>query len=360
MDKLNKFRQEKRGLFSGMNMMLVLRVMALQAIATAIMIGIFYIVSRFELLPITTWSLWLVAYCLLGCGMVVGMIMIAIFSKYIMQPFTDLNRATERVSRGDFDVEVKVPALVGGELRDFINGFNKMVRELRSIEQMRSEFTAVISREFKTPLSSMQGYATLLQDEDLPLQERQEYAQIIIDSSRRLSELANNILKLTKLENQQIISDASTFSLDEQLRLVILTMEPQWSKKNIEMDIDLVPSMISSSEELLWQVWSNLLDNAIKFTPEGGTICVQMSRGSDATLVCIKDNGEGMDEKTQEHIFDKFYQGDKTRASKGNGLGLALVKRVLDLCGADISVKSAPGQGAEFTVTFPEIPVRSN
>jgi signal transduction histidine kinase len=194
----------------------------------------------------------------------------------------------------------------------------------------------------------------LLQDEELSADERREYTEMIIAGTRQLSTLSSNILKLSKFENQKIITDSVEFDLDEQMRRSLLMIEPQWSEKNIELDIELEPVRYCGSVDLLQHVWLNLLDNAIKFSNEGGKISVRLSDAGDHIIAEIADNGIGMNEETKKHLFDKFYQGDKSRSSEGSGLGLPLVKRIVELSGGAIHVKSELGIGSVFTVELPK------
>jgi signal transduction histidine kinase len=200
----------------------------------------------------------------------------------------------------------------------------------------------------------MQNYATLLQTPDLPEEKRIEYGRAIADASRRLSELITNILRLNKLENQMIFPDAVSYNLGEQLRECVLSVEELWEQKQLELDIDIDDVMLEADEELLTLVWNNLISNAIKFTQPGGTIGVTVKENEYWAIVTVRDTGCGMTAETGRHIFEKFYQGDSSHSSQGNGLGLALVKRVIDIMNGEISVESAPGVGSVFTVRLPK------
>ena len=193
----------------------------------------------------------------------------------------------------------------------------------------------------------------MLQNDRLPPEKHNHYVEIIIENSRRLSNLSSSILMLSKLENQEIIPNKTEYRLDEQLRKVILMLEGKWEPKNIEFDMELPHKLYYGSEQLLEQAWSNIIDNAIKHSPENSTIHVFMNTSNDAVEVIVTDNGEGMTEDVQKHIFEKFYQGDSSRKSEGNGLGLPLVKRIVELCKGTVTVKSVPGEGSTFTVTLP-------
>lgn len=280
----------------------------------------------------------------------VGAILSFVFARLIVRPINQLRDATRKVSSGDFSVQIKNNS--NTDVGQLIRDFNQMVRELGSIETFRNDFIANVSHEFKTPISAIEGYSALLKSENINDEERLEYADMVSENARKLSMLTTNILRLSKLENQEYVPEQSTFSLDEQIRRCILAFERNWEAKALDLDIELDHTMITSCEELLDLVWTNLISNAIKFTDDGGLITIRLTSESGCT-VSIKDNGIGMDREVLDHIFDKFYQGDKSRSRHGNGLGLALVKQILDLIGGSIEVKSSPGEGSEFIVRLP-------
>ena len=260
--------------------------------------------------------------------------------------------ATKRVAKGDFSVQL--PMEDGrGEMGDLVRSFNRMTRELGGIEMFRSDFINSFSHEFKTPIVSIRGFARQLQRDDITDEERREYATIIADESTRLANLATNILLLSKLENQQIVTEKTAFRLDEQLRSCILLLEKQWEQKHLELVIDLEEVTCYGNAEMLSQAWVNLINNAIKFTPEGGTIGISLVAVDDTATVQVSDTGIGMDRETQQHIFEKFYQGDKSHHGEGNGLGLAMVKRIIALSRGKITVDSVKGKGTTFTVQLP-------
>lgn len=231
--------------------------------------------------------------------------------------------------------------------------FNKMVHEISNIETLRSDFVVNVSHEFKTPLATIDGYAMLLQDDDLSPEERQHYIEKILDSSQRLSNMSGNILLLSKLENQENVINCERYRIDEQIRETVLLLEYKWSEKQIELDIDLPSCNFIGNKSLLNHVWFNLIDNAIKYSRRGGTIRIFMQVDDKQISVSISDNGCGISKDTAKYIFDKFYQGDRARNTEGNGLGLALVKRIVDLCGGTITVMSEVNVGSEFRVILP-------
>jgi signal transduction histidine kinase len=285
-------------------------------------------------------------------SMLIGTVVAGIIGKIILKPIHDLNEAMTQVSQGDFDVRLSENHRVK-DIAEMSASFNTMAYELSSIETLRNDFIANVSHEFKTPLATVEGYATLLQENNLSTAESTEYSQMIIDSTKQLSALSDNILKLSKLENQEIIINNTEFRLDEQIRYAILMLENNWTAKNINLHLNLPATLFFGNEELLFQVWVNLITNAVKFTPENGTVCIQLKNKNNTISVELKDTGTGMDRETLKHIFEKFYQGDSSHATEGNGLGLALVKQIITLCNGKISVESTVGKGSTFTVCLP-------
>lgn len=271
----------------------------------------------------------------------------------LLSPLARLSAASRRVAEGDFSVRV-VPDTSAEELNETFRHFNDMVKTLRETESLQSNFIANVSHEFKTPLSAIEGYATLLQDGTLSAEERADLAARILQSARRLSALCGDILLLSKLENGKDSPPFASFRLDELIRAVILDLEEKWSKKNISFDLEEMPdTVLLSSEPLLRQVFSNLIGNAIKFTGENGKITVSVRRTEKEVAVAVEDTGCGMEEETLKHIFDKFYQGDTSHKSEGNGLGLALCREILTKCGGSIHAESCPGVGSRFTLLLP-------
>ena len=228
-----------------------------------------------------------------------------------------------------------------------------MTHELSAIETLRSDFINSFSHEFKTPIVSIRGFARLLKDDSLDKTDRQEYLDIIITESERLSSLSENVLNLANYENLERIADISEFRLDEQLRKAVIQMEPKWSQKGIEMNIVTEEVLYTGSADLIQQILLNLIDNAIKFTDPGGNIEIHLDNNDNGVRLTVKDDGIGMDEQTKERIYDKFYQGDASRTGAGYGLGLSIVKRIVDLCGGRIDVQSEHNAGSEFMIWLP-------
>lgn len=268
------------------------------------------------------------------------------------KPVRIITQATEKIMNGDFSVRVKPMRGAGMEGFNRIGEtINSMAEELSGVETLRTDFIANVSHEMKTPLAVMQNYGTLLGAPDLPEEKRLEYARAITDASRRLADMMTNILKLNRLENQQIYPHLTTFDLGEQLCESLLQYESTWERKNIEIETDIAENVIVSADaELLSLVWNNLFSNAFKFTEEGGRVSLTLSADVQYATVKVTDTGCGMSTEVGEHIFEKFYQGDTSHATQGNGLGLPLVKRVVDILQGEIGVESAVGVGTAFTV----------
>jgi len=275
--------------------------------------------------------------------------------RMVDRPVKQIMDALDQVMQGDFTVRIPPVKEFAGEtgFNQIIDAINKMTAELRGTETLRTDFIANVSHELKTPLAVMGNYATMLQKPGISEEDRVEYAKAISHSSRRLAALITNILKLNKLENQQIFPQLDEYDLGEQLCENLLQFEDIWEKKNLNIETDIEDDVrIRSDAELLSLVWNNLISNAVKFTSEGGTIGVSLKTEGNLVIVSVSDTGCGIRPEVGQHIFEKFYQGDTSHATQGNGLGLALVKRVVDILNGEISVQSVYGQGSTFTVKF--------
>ena len=268
------------------------------------------------------------------------------------RPVKMITKAAEKIMNGDFSVRVKEMNGAGMEgMNQVGQAINSMAEELSSVETLRTDFIANVSHEMKTPLAVMRNYGTLFQSPDLSEEKRVEYARAITDSSRRLADMMTNILKLNRLENQQIFPTVTTFDLGEQLCECLLQYESTWEKKNIDIETEIAENvLVSADAELLSLVWNNLFSNAFKFTDEGGKVSLVLFADEEYASVKITDTGCGMSADVGAHIFEKFYQGDTSHATQGNGLGLALVKRVVDIMQGEIGVESEVGVGTTFTV----------
>ncbi|MBS5725535.1 MAG: HAMP domain-containing histidine kinase [Clostridiales bacterium] len=277
-----------------------------------------------------------------------------IWRKFMVdRPVRKIVNAAEKMMKGDFSVRISplrgVETMSGFDV--IADYFNQMAEELSGIETLRTDFIANVSHELKTPLAVIQNYGTMLQQPDLPEEKRLEYARSVTDASRRLANLITNILKLNKLENQQIYPKAETYDLGEQLCESLLSFESAWEEKELEIETDVEEEvLVITDAELLSLVWNNLFSNAIKFTEPHGKISLSLKSEGESAIVQVSDTGCGIPSEVGKHIFEKFYQGDTSHTTQGNGLGLALVKRVIDIVGGDISVSSEVGKGSTFTV----------
>lgn len=269
----------------------------------------------------------------------------------VQRPVKKIHDFTEKLTHGDFKTRLQ-PIRIG-EYNTIINDLNQMAEELSGIETLRTDFVANVSHELKTPLAVLQNYGSLLEEPNLSEEKRLEYAKSINRVTKHLSELITNFLKLSKLETQKIQPLTKNCNLSEMLCECLISFESEWEKKSLEIETDIEDDIyIRTDSEMLQLVWANLFSNAIKFTPDGGKINVTLHRNKNGVTVSVADTGCGMDENTMKHIFDKFYQGDTSHSVKGNGLGLALVKRVIDILNGEITVESTLGEGSTFTVTI--------
>lgn len=282
-------------------------------------------------------------------SLVVGSVMILLAAKYIVRPIRELSIATGQISKGNFDVVIKEKRR--DEIGQLIDGFNSMARELQSIEILRSDFVSAISHEFRTPLTSIRGFTRLLaQTEDD--EQRQEYAAIITEETDRLSRLASSILLISRLENEESELEMSCFRLDEQLRKVLLLLERQWAEKQLELDVELPAVECLGNEQLLFQVWLNILDNAIKFSRPGDRLEVSLTQEADSFTCTIRDYGAGIAPEHHSRVFEKFFKGDRSRGTAGSGLGLSIAKRIIEMHQGEITLSSALGEGTTVCITL--------
>lgn len=284
-------------------------------------------------------------------SILIGTILTLCIGHLPLRPLYTFMQAIHSVSDGNFHTKIYLEH--PKEFRKLSRCFNQMTEELSQIELLRSDFINNFSHEFKTPMVSILGFAQLLKKGNLNASEQAEYLDIIIDEAKRLTALSTNILNLSKVESMSLLTDSTTFNVGEQIRECVVLLEKKWTEKDISFDLHLLEQKIDGNAQLLKQVWTNLIDNAIKFSPVKSEIILSMDKHSDTFSVTITDNGCGMDEKTQHYIFDKFYQGDSSHSSEGNGLGLALVKKIIELHHGTITVNSHPLQGSSFMVTLP-------
>lgn len=303
-----------------------------------------------EAAPITFWNILL---------MTAIFTLIDIFRRLwtVGRPVGRILDGMNRIMSGDF--KTKIPYFhgeqSGNEFDAIIKGLNDMAVELSSVETLRTDFVSNVSHELKTPLAVIQNYATMLQSPELSEKERREYAKAVAEQTKQLSSLITNILKLNRLENQQIYPDKKTYNLTEQVCECLLGFERAWEEKELEIETDLDEDvMVYEDAELLSLVWNNLFSNAIKFSKKGGSIYVSVKKMEEGIQVAVRDEGCGISPEEGKHIFERFYQGDTSHATQGNGLGLALVKKVIDIVGGSIYVQSTLGEGTTFTVSLEE------
>jgi two-component system, OmpR family, phosphate regulon sensor histidine kinase PhoR len=269
--------------------------------------------------------------------------------------FEPIFEAMEHIARGNFQVRLQYPSRANVFARELARSVNQMALELDQMEHMRQEFISNVSHEIQSPLTSIRGFAQALRDEHLSAEDRRHYLTIIETESMRLSRMTDNMLKLAALEAEHAKVEPGRYRVDRQIRTLIVAYEPQWTSKALDIDVTLEEVEILGDEDLLSQVWSNLLQNSIKFTPEGGRVSVDLHRQGDALHLSVSDSGIGIPEEAQTHVFERFYKVDtaRERSQEGSGLGLAIAKRIVELHHGAISLTSQPGAGATFVVSLP-------
>lgn len=311
-----------------------------------LLLSYFKIVSINQSSELITFSI-----ILIGISIVLATVISSVISQRVFGSIRNIEKATLQVAKGDFSTHLRTCGV--WEIDQLSISFNHMVKELDGIETLRNDFINNFSHEFKTPIVSIQGFADLLQEEDITKEEQQEYLSIISSESKRLSGLLTAILNFSKIENTDIIREKKNFSLDEQLRHVFLLLRSKSDAKNITVTLELEDTSYSGSYSMLYHMWTNLLDNAIKYTNPNGQISISLYQQDKKAVIKVADNGQGMSEETRLHIFDKFYQGNTLHTRSGNGLGLTLVKRVVELCHGNIEVTSELGKGSTFCISIP-------
>lgn len=341
-----KAREVKQPVFS-LRFRLILLVTAELVGSVLLALWVSNLLSRY--LP-ADWEVPLLLY-LVVISLLVGILVTSVLSRMFFDPIKNVRLAMAKVEDGDYTVTL--PETSGSpEIQDIYSGFNLMTKELRSTEILQSDFVSNVSHEFKTPINAIEGYATLLQGCEGLTAEQQGYVDKIIHNTERLSTLTGSILLLSKLENQQIPTNRSQFSLDEQIRQSIVALEPAWEKKELELEVELDAVNYYGCEHLLHHVWTNLLSNAIKFSPQKGTVRLQLIAGAQHTVFTIDDSGPGIPEAAIDHIFRKFYQADSSHRQEGNGLGLSLVERIVKQEKGSVVAENLPSGGCRFTVTL--------
>ncbi len=286
-------------------------------------------------------------------SVVLGAVITYFSSKIPLRPFNELINKMNRLAAGDFKVRLEFgPSLSSHPaIMEIIESFNTMAKELESTELLRADFINDFSHEFKTPIASITGFAKLLSRGELTEEQRAEYIKCIEEESVRLSAMATNVLALTRVENQTILTDITSYNLAEQLRSSVLLLEEKWTRKHIELELELDELSVEASEELMRQVFINLLDNAIKFSPDGGKVSISLHALDGMLYASISNTGEAIPSEKLEKIFNKFYQADESHATQGNGIGLAIVKRIVELHRGEIHVECRGGV-TTFTVAL--------
>ena len=286
-------------------------------------------------------------------SLLVGTLLAAVFSHRPLAPIRKIIEASDQIARGNYNTRIH---LVGpDEFKHLSSSFNHMAEELESVEMLRSDFVNNFSHEFKTPIVSIRGFAKMLKRDDLTQDEKNEYLDIIITESERLTELATNVLNLSKIEKQSILTDKTHYNVSEQIRRVIALLDKKWSDKHMEIIFDCEEIMLNANEELMNQVWINLLDNAVKFSPDYGMVEIKIFQDDTDIVFTIADQGGGIPPETARHIFDKFFQGDVSHSAAGNGIGLTIARHIIELHHGSISLDTNNQIGAKFIIRIPEV-----
>lgn len=295
---------------------------------------------------------YLIGFILLLCAaLTIGVSYI--ITRMQLRPLRQLQAGMKALASGEFSYRLDTPTLTPDEFKELHDCFNIMALELESTELLRRDFINSFSHEFKTPIVSIRGFAKILQSKTATPQQEQEYLKIIVDESERLSTLSQNVLYLCKVENQTILSHTEQYDLTEQIRQTILSLQNQWEKKHLDFEMNMDDVCFTCNRELMGQMWLNLIDNAVKYSPQNSTIFMTLCEKPKQICFSITDQGDGIDDAEQKRIFDKFYQCDASHAAQGNGIGLSIVKRVAEIHGGSVAVTSRIGEGSTFTVTLP-------
>ena len=269
--------------------------------------------------------------------------------KHFLEPIKTLREAMQKVAGGDFSTRIEIKSN-SAEMQELFSGFNMMAKELASTEILQTDFVSNVSHEFKTPINAIEGYTTLLQSTENIDEVENEYIEKILFNTKRLSSLVSNILLLSKIENQSIQTKQVKLRLDEQIRETIVALEQSWTEKDIELNVELEEIEYHGSEALSYHIWSNIIGNAIKFSPDGGAVKINLTKEQNSIFFTVEDNGPGLTEEAKKHLFDKFYQADSSHKQEGNGLGLALVKRIVTILGGEVYAENLESGGCRFTV----------
>lgn len=327
---------------------LQVRMVIMVQIVLLLCVGMGFLMDRVAHMLNPDWSMPLPAE-LVVISIVLGGAATSLLSRLFFDPIKELRQAIDRVAEGDFSVQIDHEKAVFGEVKEVLAGFNLMAQQLSSTEVLQTDFVSNVSHEIKTPVNAIEGYATLLQDGDNLDADQREYVEKILFNTKRLSSLVSNVLLLSKIENQLIPAKRERYALDEQIRETVVALESAWAQKSVELDVELCSAAYFGNEALMRHVWSNLIGNAIKFSPCGGKVCLRLAQNEDRLIFTVSDEGEGLSPEAEAHLFDQFYQADTSHKEEGNGLGLALVKRILLLEGGAIRAENKE-KGCVFTV----------
>jgi len=338
--------RERKNRF-GLQTRLVLYVTLEIEICVLIALGLDALLDRFVPLP---FEIPLIVE-LTSVSLLVGILVTSQLSRYFFSPIKKLGEAMGKVADGDFTVELKSRS-TAKEIQEIYSGFNLMTHELRATEILQMDFLSSASHELKTPISAIEGYAALLRSDGDLTGEQRECVEKIIFNTKRLSSLTSSILLLSKLENQEIPTNRSKFLVDEQIRQSVVALESQWERKNIELDVELCEAEYYGNELLMRHVWDNLISNAVKFSPENGTVRIHLAKKLGRILFTVEDEGPGIPKDSIRHVFDKFYQADSVHKQEGSGLGLALVDKILKLEKGTVTAENRESGGCRFTVTL--------
>lgn len=345
-ERFEKVRREQQNCFS-----LRTRLTVFVTIEMIVCVLVAYCLDRLLNNVLTLgWKIPLEVELLCTC-LLIGLLFTSQLSKYFFNPIKKLRYAMDQVAEGNFSVRLEDQSS-SKEIMEIYTGFNLMAHELSSTEILQTDFVSNVSHEFKTPINAIEGYSTLLQGSENLDDNQREYVDKILLNTRRLSSLVGSILLLSKLENQQIPVNQTAYRLDEQIRQSLVALETAWTQKDIELDVELERLSYLGNESMMRHVWDNLISNAVKFSPRGGTVKLRLTKKLQKLIFTIEDQGPGLSEDAQKHIFDKFYQADSSHKQEGNGLGLALVKRILTIEKGQIAAENIPEGGCRFTVTL--------
>ena len=321
-------------------------VIAELAVILGVSTGLSYFLTQFSALANLPTTAWVVII-----GITIGIPLSIFVNRSLLSPIRKLGNAMNMVGKGAFGIQISTRAPFS-DIEDIYRNFNLMTRELAATEILKTDFVSNVSHEIKTPITAIEGYAMLLQGSENLSEEEAEYVEKILTNSQRLSELVGNVLLLSRIDNQAIETASEVYSLDEQIRQSILMLEPKWTEKELELDVELESIEYEGNRSLMLHVWNNLIGNAIKFTPKNTTVTISLKKCDEGVVFTVEDEGEGISDEAKSHIFDKFYQADSSHKQEGNGLGLSIVKRILDTIGAQVCAENLKGKGCRFTVTL--------